>query len=428
MSTGEFIPVISNAAASRIMPRIEELAGISESDHFLSRRFASEEHRRANTLVAGWMQAAGMDVREDAIGNVIGRYSSAGETANPATKTQAILLGSHLDTVIDGGRFDGMLGVLSALACVETLVEKKIHLPYALEVIGFADEEGVRYQSTYLGSRAVTGDFDTAVFKRTDNQGILFTDALKDFGSDSNNIPPAKRDPEDFLAYLELHIEQGPVLEHEDQAVGVVTGIAGATRLTVSLSGLAGHAGTVPMNLRQDALAAAAQCIAVVEKLCSTSAGLVGTVGRIDAQPGAGNVIPGFVEFSVDIRALGDELRHRTVEAVTREMTELCASRNIKIAIDKLHEAHTVTCDDEIVRSMGEALADEGMRDLSMPSGAGHDAAAMAAITPVGMLFVRCAGGVSHHPAESVTPSDAVAGANVLMRSVIKLCNSKKQS
>jgi len=238
------------------MARIDELAAISESPHCLTRQFASQEHRQTNTLVAGWMDAAGMSTREDAIGNVIGRYEAA-EADNAA----AIMMGSHLDTVINAGRYDGMLGFLSALACVESLHEREQRLPFAIEVIGFADEEGVRFQSTYLGSRAVTGHFDTAVLKRVDKDGLNFSDVLQTFGSDVQNINTATRKPDDIKAYLELHIEQGPVLENTDQSVGVVSSIAGATRLTVSLAGLAGHAGTVPMGMRQDALVAAAHCI-----------------------------------------------------------------------------------------------------------------------------------------------------------------------
>ncbi len=419
---------LSASAAARIMPRIEELAAISESPNGLTRRFASVEHRRANNLVANWMADAGMSTREDAIGNIIGRYEahndgSVGNTDSEGNnKAKAIMLGSHLDTVIDAGRFDGMLGIVSALACVETLHENNVRLPYAVEIIGFADEEGVRYQSTFLGSRAVSGEFNPSVLDRIDADGISFVDALKTFGQDAARIPKAKRMPEELLAYIELHIEQGPVLEVESQAVGMVTGIAGATRLNITLDGLAGHAGTVPMGLRRDALAAAALCISLVEQQCTGHAGLVGTVGRIQAEPGAGNVIPGSAQFSVDVRAQDDTLRLAKVDALLSDMTALCEQRNIAITVDRMHDASTVSCSDVLLDTMKQALLAENVKPISMPSGAGHDAAAMAAITPIGMLFVRCKGGVSHHPDESVTEADAILGANVLMRTVQNMC------
>lgn len=410
-------PITKNAA-ERIMQRIEELAAISESSIGLTRRFATPEHKRANELVAIWMRNIGMRVWEDAIGNVIGRYQPEAVTE----QTPAILLGSHLDTVINAGRFDGMLGILSALACVESLQEKGIELPYAIEIIGFADEEGVRYQSTYLGSRALTGDFNMAVLDRKDDLGITMAEALKQFGSDASAIGTAARKPSDFLAYLELHIEQGPVLEAHNTSVGVVSSISGASRLVVNLTGYAGHAGTVPMGLRQDALVAAAKCVCLIEEYCSTADGLVGTVGRIVAKPGAGNVIAGDVQFSVDIRAASDDVRTERVKSVVNEMTRICNQRRIEIDIDYVHEATSVDCNSDVMHHMQAAVTACGINLVTLPSGAGHDAAAMAEMTPVGMLFVRCAGGVSHHPDESVTEHDAIAGAQVLMQTVLNMC------
>jgi len=411
-------PITPNAA-SRIMPRIEELAAISESADCLTRRFATPEHRQANDLVALWMRNIGMRVWEDAIGNVIGRY----ESGDVSEDTPAILLGSHLDTVINAGRFDGMLGVLSALACVESLKENNVQIPYAIEVIGFADEEGVRYQSTYLGSRALTGDFDLAVLSRTDDLGISMADALQQFGTDVRNIGAAARKPSDFVAYLELHIEQGPVLETVNTPVGVVSSISGASRLMVNLTGYAGHAGTVPMGYRRDALVAAAKCVCVVEEFCSTTDGLVGTVGQIVAEPGAGNVIAGDVRFSIDIRAASDAVRTGRVKAVVDEMNRLCNERNIDIAVDYVHEASSVECNPDIMQHMKTAVIECGAELVTLPSGAGHDAAAMAGMTRVGMLFVRCADGISHHPDENVSRRDAIAGAQVLMQTLLNMCH-----
>lgn len=408
---------ISELAASRLYRRIDELAAVSESIDGLTRRFATPQHKSVNKLVSQWMASAGMSTLEDAIGNVIGKY----EANEQSKKGQSIMLGSHLDTVINAGKFDGMLGVLSAIACVETLHEQEKHLDYAIEVVGFADEEGVRYQSTYLGSRAITGQFNPAVLERVDDDGISFPDALTQFGSNPDQLSEAVRRADELAAYLELHIEQGPVLESKNLPVGIVTGIAGAIRLNIQIIGDAGHAGTVPMHLRRDALAAAAHCIQLVESHCSGSEGLVGTVGRINAKPGAVNVIPGEVHFSVDIRALSDCVRVDTEEALLIEMEKVCEARKVSLHVTRVHEAGSVACDDDIMNAMQSAISASGQELVRLPSGAGHDAAAMAAITKIGMLFVRCKDGVSHHPDEFVSESDALAGANVLLNTVLTL-------
>ncbi|MFT6303960.1 MAG: allantoate deiminase, partial [Pseudomonadales bacterium] len=319
------MPILAPETGTLIMQRVEELALISESNVGLTRRFATPEHRRANQLATQWMELAGMHVHEDAIGNVIGRYEGDEPLA------PAIMLGSHLDTVVMAGKYDGMLGVLSGLACVEYLAANNRRLPYAIEVIGFADEEGVRYQSTFLGSRALTGELDTAMLELTDKDGISMSDALVAFGKDPSQLPTAIREPGSLAAFIEVHIEQGPVLEQQELGVGVVSAIAGATRMIATITGEAGHAGTVPMSLRRDALAAAAECILVIERLCSGPADLVGTVGRIVADPGAGNVISGQTEFSIDIRAADDSRRLQAVAEVVRELKKLCANRQLQI-------------------------------------------------------------------------------------------------
>jgi len=412
---------ISKAAAGRLYSRIDELAAISESSSGLTRCFATPEHVSANALVRQWMEATAMSVQQDAIGNITGRYAAA----DNANSEAAIVIGSHLDTVINAGRFDGMLGVLSGIACVETLHESGVRLQHPVEVIGFADEEGVRFQSTYLGSRAITGEFDTTVLSRIDEKGVTFSDALKTFGSKPEDIASIKRAPEEILAYLELHIEQGPVLQSRNLPVGVVSSIAGASRLIIQLTGEAGHAGTVPMGLRHDALAAAAHCISRVESHCQGHDGLVGTVGQISVEPGAGNVIPGSVQLSIDIRAAEDQLRESKVSAVIADMTKLCEKRNIAIAVDRVHDASTVSCSPPIVKHLENAVDTVGYESLTLASGAGHDAAAMAAITDVGMLFVRCKDGLSHHPDEFVSETDAQAGANVLLQAIANISNAK---
>ena len=284
-----------------IVSRINELAAISETPKHLTRIFLTPEHRAAADLLLGWMRDAGMSAHQDAIGNVCGRYE--GELPG----LPCLMLGSHYDTVRDAGKWDGPLGVITAIACVADLHRRGGRLPFAVEVIGFADEEGVRFSSTLLGSRAVAGTFDASVLNGRDRAGISMREALAQFGLDPLHIGAAARTRRELHAYVELHIEQGPVLEQQNLAVGVVTAIAGATRLAVSLTGMAGHAGTVPMALRRDALAGAAECIAAIEAFCKADdGGLVGTVGYINAAPGATNVIPGQVSFTIDMRAPTD--------------------------------------------------------------------------------------------------------------------------
>jgi allantoate deiminase len=419
MSLFTSIP-LSSSAAERIMPRIDQLALISETPGELTRRFATVQHQQANELVGGWMRDADMTVSVDAIGNVLGRYEASSPDAS------AILLGSHLDTVINAGKFDGMLGVLCALACVESLHEAGIRLPFAIEVVGFADEEGVRYQSTYLGSRALCGNLDSSVLARLDKDNIALGDALAMFDSSPAQLPSAKREAHELRAYFEVHIEQGPVLESKGLPVGVVTSIAGATRLNVTLKGSAGHAGTVPMDLRRDALLAAAKCVLCVQEACSGQPGLVGTVGALEVKPGAGNVIPGDVQFSVDIRAALDTDRQRSVERVKNEFSDISLQNNVELSIEQVHEAASIDCDPHLVAGISTAIESQGLPVISLPSGAGHDAAAMASLTKVGMIFVRCAGGVSHNPAESVTTADAKMAAQVLLEAVFELCQAEK--
>src|SRR5260221_6188457 len=284
-----------------IVSRISELAAISETPEHLARIFLTREHRAAADLILSWMRSGGMRAHLDAIGNVCGRY----EGERPGLP--CLMLGSHYDTVRDAGKWDGPLGLLTAISCVADLHKRARRLPFAIEVTGFADEEGVRFASTLLGSRAVAGTFDESVLGVKDSAGISMREALTKFGLDPDHIGAAARARSELLAYIELHIEQGPVLEAQNLPIGVVTAIAGATRLAASLNGMAGHAGTVPMALRRDALAGAAECIVAIEEFCKTDeGGLVGTVGYIHAMPGATNVIPGQVSFTIDIRAPTD--------------------------------------------------------------------------------------------------------------------------
>lgn len=394
-----------------IVRRIDELAAISETPDNLTRVFLSKEHRAAAELLVGWMQQAGMLAHVDAIGNVCGRY----EGTTPGAP--CLMLGSHYDTVRDAGKWDGPLGVITAIACVGDLNGRGIRLPFAIEIVAFADEEGTRFASTLLGSRAVAGTFVESALASRDRDGIAMREAMESFGLDPDHIGAAARAPAELLAYLELHIEQGPVLEAQDLPVGVVTAIAGATRLAVELHGMAGHAGTVPMPMRRDALTGAAECILAVEEFCrSDRGGLVGTVGYINAMPGATNVIPGLVSFTLDIRAPKDSYRKMAVTDIVREIETIAKQRQLDLQINVTHENRTAPCASWLQNQMGAAIAAEGFRVFELPSGAGHDGMAMIDIADIAMLFVRCRGGVSHNPAEHVETADVEAGARVLLR------------
>ncbi len=392
------------------MQRCEALAKQSELAGGLTRVFLSPQGRAANELVLGWMREAGMQVRLDAVGNVVGRYE--GERAG----LPCLMLGSHLDTVRNAGKYDGMLGVISAIECVASLNSRNQRLPFAIEVIGFGDEEGVRFGTTLLGSRAVSGTFDFEALKAKDANGVSLEKAMRDFGLDPRRIAEAARTKGEVLAYAELHIEQGPVLEAEGLAVGVVTAINGFSRLRVTLAGMAGHAGTVPMGLRRDALAAAAECVLAVERIGRGEADLVATVGRIDALPGAINVIPGEVSFTADVRAPRDELREHAVVSILSEIESIGKRRSIGVKVEKLQSQGVAACAGWLMRQMDDAVAAEGLPLRRLPSGAGHDGMAMQAITDIAMLFVRCKRGISHNPAESISEADAGAGAQVLAR------------
>jgi allantoate deiminase len=401
----------ASALGDGIVSRINRLAAISETPDNLTRIFLTPEHRAAAELLMDWMVEAGMSARLDAIGNVCGRY----EGERPGLP--CLMLGSHYDTVRDAGKWDGPLGLITAIACVAELNKRGRRLPFAIEVIGFADEEGVRFASTLLGSRAVAGTFNERVLASKDGAGVSMREALVQFGLDPDHIGAAARVRGELLAYVELHIEQGPVLEANDLPVGVVSAIAGATRLAARLTGMAGHAGTVPMELRRDALAGAAECISKIEELCLTDGrGLVGTVGYIHATPGATNVIPGQAHFTIDLRAPTDAHRKRALADIVRQIEAIAKRRNLELRLDVTHENRTVPCAPWLKTQLAEAVAAEGYPVFELPSGAGHDGMAMVDVADVAMVFVRCSGGISHHPDEHVELADADAGARVLLR------------
>ena len=395
--------------APRILERCDALARCSETPDKLTRVYLSSEMRVASELALGWMREAGMTVHTDAIGNVCGRY----EGATPGVP--ALLLGSHLDTVRDAGKYDGMLGVVSAIECVAVLHAQGKRMPFAIEIIGFADEEGVRFGSTLIGSRAVAGTFKPETLDTRDARGVTLREALRDYGLDPTRVREAARRRDHVLAFVELHIEQGPVLESLDLPVGVVTAINGATRFQIEIEGVAGHSGTVPMHLRRDALAAAAECVLAIETRARAEADLVATVGKLEALPGAINVIPGKARFTLDVRAPADTQRRKAASDMTDTLRAICEKRGVELSMTILHENTIAGCAPWLMQQLDAAVARAGIQIHRLPSGAGHDGMAMQALCDIGMLFVRCKAGISHNPAESVTPRDVEVGARVLL-------------
>lgn len=401
MSTGlvKDMPDISKTAA-RALDRCAELARYSEREGQLLRRFLSPPMDECHRLLRSWMEAAGVDVTVDLGGNIRGYYAAENE---PAPR---LLIGSHLDTVPNAGAYDGVLGVVLGLALVEEYAGRR--LAYGIEVIGFSDEEGVRYGTPFLGSRAVTKTLDAETLARHDEDGIPMTSALEEYASRHPDAMEAELHSE-TRAYLEFHIEQGPVLENLHAPLGVVEAIVGQSRLTLCFQGHANHAGTTPMHLRKDALAAAAAWIVRVEAIASAHAGLVATVGRIECEPGAANVIPGNVRCTLDVRHASDDLRNAAVNEILRVAEEIAAARKVHVEWNQYLDQAAVRMDPAIVAIAEHAVKDAGFPVVRMTSGAGHDAMIMAPYVPSAMIFLRSPGGISHHPDESVMAEDVAA-------------------
>ncbi|MEX2127998.1 MAG: allantoate amidohydrolase [Xanthobacteraceae bacterium] len=389
---------------------IEELAAISAEPDRLVRFFLSPEHRRAANLVAQWMREVGLDVFEDAIGNVRGRIG----------KPPYLVIGSHIDTVIDAGRYDGPLGVVAPILAVDTLQRKKSLPVTGIELVAFGDEEGSRFPSTLPSSAALAGHFDPRHWELTDQEGVTFADALRAYGKSPDDVGKAAIRRGDAAAYVEIHIEQGPVLEAEGEPLGVVSAIVGQTRLQATVTGEAGHAGTVPMKLRRDALAGAAEMVLLAEKIAHdfASDGVVATVGRIEARPSAANIIAGVARFTLDLRTASDAARHTAVERFEREARAIADRRGLGFAIEPIHRIATTPCDASVQNQLSAAIEAVGAKPLRLPSGAGHDGLMMAKLCPIGMLFVRCKGGVSHNPAEYASPLDMGIAVAALVRFV----------
>ncbi|KAK9937221.1 hypothetical protein M0R45_014025 [Rubus argutus] len=434
---GELYPEILRDEA---VARLQLLGKVSDGDGYLERIFMSPAAVRAGNLIRKWMEDAGLRTWVDCLGNVHGRVEGRNASA------EALLIGSHLDTVVDAGIFDGSLGIISVLSALKVLsINGKLgELKRPVEVIAFSDEEGVRFQSTFIGSAAIAGILPISALQLTDKSDVTIQHALKKNSIEvtEEHLLQLKYDPKSVWGYVEIHIEQGPVLEWVGFPLGVVKGIAGQTRLKVTMKGSQGHAGTVPMSMRHDPMAAAAEAIVSLESLCkhpqdflsfdgqcksysfeSLSTSLVCTVGEISTWPSASNVIPGQVTFTVDLRAIDDMGREAVVYEFSNQLYQICDRRSVSCTIDRKHDANAVICDSELTSKLKSA-AYLGLKRMTgsvqdevpvLMSGAGHDAMALSHLTKVGMLFVRCRGGISHSPEEHVLDDDVWASGMAIL-------------
>lgn len=397
--------------ARQLMERSDLLATHTMGAGHINRPYATPALWAARDQIAQWMQLAGMTTHTDAVGNLFGRWA-------PANQEQALLFGGHFDTVIDAGKYDGTLGILTGIATVQHLRKTGVSLPFAIEVVAIADEEGNRFRAMLMGSAAATGLFRDEWFDLEDTTGITLREVFAELGIDRSTIAADVIDPARYLGFIEAHIEQGPVLEQENLPVGVVSAIIGSQRASITLGGTAGHAGTVPMAMRRDALAAAAELVLAVEETGRTTTGLVATVGRMDVAPGAPNVIPGQVTLSLDVRHEDLAVLTAAVEVIRAQAEEISDSRNIDLGWAASEASGSTFCDSGLSSALTGAIAAAGIPPRSLVSGAGHDAMTFARIMPATMLFVRCRGGISHNPAETVTVEDVAVALKVLERFV----------
>ncbi|HEV2035214.1 MAG TPA: allantoate amidohydrolase [Candidatus Dormibacteraeota bacterium] len=394
--------------AATVMQRCEVLSECSEEQERLTRPFASIAMHQAHEHVTAWMQDAGMAVRRDNVGNLRGRYE--GTVRGSAT----LLLGSHLDSVRDAGKYDGPLGVMVAIAAVHRLHSRGAGLPFAIEVLAFADEEGLRYGASYLGSRALAGTFNPADLARADAKGVTMAEAIRAFGGDPDRLAEDRWNGGRLRGYCEVHIEQGRLLEARDLPVGVVSAIAGFSRWGLTFTGKAAHAGTTPMDRRQDALAAAAEFVLGVEAEARATDGLVATVGQLAVSPGAVNVVPGEVVLSLDVRHANNAIHGEHLRRLLQGSEDIAKRRGLSVESQPIDNEDSVACSPQLTSVLARAVQELGHPAIQLASGAGHDAVVMSGLTDVAMLFVRCKGGISHNPAESVTVDDVAVAIDVL--------------
>jgi allantoate deiminase len=394
-------------AAAEAVRRCRALAACSEEPGATTRTFLSAPIRDVHAQVTQWMRTAGMTVTVDHAGNIRGVYPGAAPAA------PRLFVGSHLDTVPHAGAFDGVLGVMLGIALVESLGGRR--LPFAIEVIGFSEEEGGRFRTPFIGSRALAGCVDEVLLSRQDANGHTVADAIRAFGLDPARLGEAAADPR-ALGYLEFHIEQGPVLDRRRLPLAIVDAIAGQSRLMLTFSGAANHAGTTPMPMRRDALAGAAEWIAAVESAAATIDGLAATVGHVEATPNVVNMIVGRCEVSLDVRHKEDRVRVRAYEDLLRLAGEIAARRGLVLVYEHHLDQPATPMDAALTALLTRAVESSGAPLAHLTSGAGHDAMIVARRMPVAMLFMRSPGGVSHHPDETVAEPDVAAALAAGMR------------
>jgi allantoate deiminase len=389
---------IGNLSA-RAEQMIKTLASISAEPNRLVRLFLTPAHREAANLIARWMQDADLAVSEDALGTVRGHLAGAGK--------KCLLIGSHIDTVVDAGMFDGPFGVIAGILAAGHFAKAGRKLPFGIDVLAFGDEEGIRFDATLASSTACAGSFDMSTLQLADSEGVTLAEAITHYGKSAADIPAAAYARDVAAAYVEVHIEQGPVLEYRNQPLGVVTSIAGQTHLNVEFLGEAGHAGTVPMMLRRDALAGSAELILAAERMARDTRGeVLATVGHLNIPAAASNVIAGTVALIADIRSGSDKARLQFVERFKTEVRAIAERRHLGLLVTTTRDVATTPCDPGLQDGFAGAIAVLGAEPLRLASGAGHDGTAMAKLCPIGMLFVRCRGGISHNPAEYAGPAD----------------------
>jgi hydantoinase/carbamoylase family amidase len=394
----------------------DRLAQWSEMQGGLTCTYFSPAHKAVAQQLRAWMRGVGLKAEIDAVGNVVGRYASSAPSA------RTLIVGSHYDTVANAGRYDGRLGILTALVVAEHCARTRQELPFHLDVIGFAEEEGVRFSAPYLGSSAIAGRFDATLLQRSDSRGVSLGAVLHEHSVDLTMIERLARRPQTLRGYLEVHIEQGPQLLERDLPVGIVTSIAGVVRFRIAIAGVAGHAGTVPMALRHDAAAAAAEIVLAVERRCGAAPGLVGTVGQLEVPHGLINVIPGRCELSLDVRATDDATRDSAIADIRAAIGQIAERRGVTAEIVEIARHPAVPCAPAMQSTLAQAIARAGIAPFHLASGAGHDAEQFAGLTEIGMLFVRCGnGGISHNPLETVTADDADLAARVLLETIVNL-------
>jgi len=402
----EFQPQLGEA----VLAQCDVMAAWSDDIDSLTCAYMTDAHRKTAAQLQLWMQEAGMQTHVDAVGNVAGIYKS--DLADAKT----LMTGSHYDTVRNGGKYDGRAGILLPIAAIKHLHERGEKLPFHVEVVAFSEEEGLRFKSAFLGSAAITGSFDRSLLDRRDENGVSMRTALKNAGHDVATIPGIARNAADLLGFVEVHIEQGPVLLQRGLPAGIVTSVAGSSRYLIELTGVAGHAGTTPMTMRKDAAAAAAEIVLLVERRCGRSPSLVGTVGQLVVPNGSVNVIPGSCRLSLDIRAADDAMRETAVSDILREIDAICVRRNVDRSIDLTMNVKAAPCSPRLMQQLCAAAERLGIPAFELSSGAGHDAMMLARITEIAMLFIRCGnGGISHNPLETMTADDADIAARIFL-------------